>query len=588
MKTYGHAFSSFFQKQDIWKMLAFSLLFRFGYGFLEKMGPLFMIGSRETGGLGLNNEVLGQINGIFGTGAFMVGSILGGLIVARYGLRKTLFWLCLSMNVPNVVFVYLSFTQDSTYAVVATLVTIDKLFWGIGAVGLIVYMMQQVSPGPFRTAYYTFASAIMGLNMMATGLVSGWLAAAVGLQGVLPVRAGLRHPVDRGDADGPLPPPGRHQREVGRRGGGLTPAGRLPAAPAAVRRRGGSPPDGGAMNPDIASIWHPIDVAVLLVYFAAMVGIGLAVMKRASKGLDSYFLAGNELPWWVLGMSNASAMWDITGTMWLVYNIFVYGMKGVWLPWLWPTFNQVFLAVYLASWIRRSNVLTGAEWITVRFGEGRGAELSRISVVFFALVSVVGFIAYDFQGMGKFTASFLPWDLSPNTYGILIMAITAVYVLLGGMISVVLTDLAQFVIMAVCSVAIAVIAMVAGGAGAGRRGWCPRAGATSSSAGSWVSTGRRRFPSIMQNIEKDGYGIFGLFFMAMLFKGVLVSIAGPTPNYDMQRILAATQPARGVADERRGLGRAAAALADDRRHHGAGHPLPAARPSGPPRRPTSS
>ena len=180
MKTFGHAFSSFFQKEDIWKMLAFSLLFRFGYGFLEKMGPLFMIGSRETGGLGLNNEVLGQINGIFGTGAFMVGSILGGLIVARFGLRKTLFWLCLSMNVPNVVFVYLSMTQDSTYAVVATLVTIDKLFWGIGAVGLIVYMMQQVSPGPFRTAYYTFASAIMGLNMMATGLVSGWLQQRMG------------------------------------------------------------------------------------------------------------------------------------------------------------------------------------------------------------------------------------------------------------------------------------------------------------------------------------------------------------------------------------------------------------------------
>lgn len=180
MRTYGQAFSSFFQKQDIWKMLAFALLFRLGYGFLEKMGPLFMIAPVKDGGLGLSNEVLGQINGIFGTGAFMIGSILGGLIVARFGLRRTLLWLCLSMNVPNVVFVYLSMTQDARYAAVATLVTIDKLFWGIGAVGLIVYMMQQVSPGPFRTAYYTFASAIMGLNMMATGYVSGTLAEMMG------------------------------------------------------------------------------------------------------------------------------------------------------------------------------------------------------------------------------------------------------------------------------------------------------------------------------------------------------------------------------------------------------------------------
>jgi Na+/proline symporter len=295
------------------------------------------------------------------------------------------------------------------------------------------------------------------------------------------------------------------------------------------------------VNQQIAGIWHPIDVAVLLLYFAAMVGIGVAVMKKASRGMDSYFLAGKELPWYILGISNASAMWDITGTMWLVYNIFVYGMKGIWLPWLWPTFNQVFLAVYLASWIRRSNVLTGAEWITSRFGEGRGAELSRIIVVVFALVSVVGFIAYDFQGMGKFTASFLPWDLSPNTYGILIMAITAVYVLLGGMISVVLTDVAQFVIMAICSLVIAFIAMSQ---------VSPESIAAIVPAGwsdvffgwkldlDWSAT----LPSIMQNISNDGYSIFGLFFMAMLFKGILVSIAGPAPNYDMQRVLAAKSP----------------------------------------------
>ncbi len=287
--------------------------------------------------------------------------------------------------------------------------------------------------------------------------------------------------------------------------------------------------------------WHPIDITVLLVYFAVMLAIGFAVMRRASRGLDSYFLAGKELPWYVLGISNASAMWDITGTMWLVYNIFVYGMKGIWVPWLWPTFNQVFLAVYLASWIRRSNVLTGAEWITSRFGDGRGAELSRVIVVIFALVSVVGFIAYDFQGMGKFTASFLPWDLSPNTYGILIMAITAIYVLLGGMISVVLTDVAQFVIMAVCSLAIAFIAMsavspeqiaavVPAGWGEVFFGWRLDL--------DWSAS----IPAIGQNIAADGYSIFGLFFMAMLFKGILVSIAGPAPNYDMQRVLAAKSP----------------------------------------------
>ena len=284
-----------------------------------------------------------------------------------------------------------------------------------------------------------------------------------------------------------------------------------------------------------------VDIAILLVYFAAMIGIGVAVVRRASRSLDDYFLAGNRIPWYILGLSNASAMFDITGTMWLVYNIFVYGMKGIWLPWLWPTFNQIFLMMYLSVWIRRANVLTGGEWITVRFGTGRGAELSRLIIVVFALVSVVGFIAYDFQGMGKFTASFLPWDLSPNTYGILIMAVTMTYVLLGGMISVVLTDVAQFVIMALCSLAIAYIAVTL---------VTPEQIAAVVPAG-WTNPffGWRldldwsaSIPALQNNVAADGYSLFGLFFTAMLFKGILVSIAGPAPNYDMQRILAARSP----------------------------------------------
>jgi solute:Na+ symporter, SSS family len=284
-----------------------------------------------------------------------------------------------------------------------------------------------------------------------------------------------------------------------------------------------------------------IDVTIILIYFVAMIAIGVAVMKRASKSMDSYFLAGNALPWWVLGVSNASAMWDITGTMWLVYNLFVYGLKGTWLPWLWPTFNQVILMVYLASWVRRSGVLTGAEWITTRFGAGRGGELSRIIIVLFALVSVVGFIAYDFQGMGKFSKTFLPWDFSANTYAVIVMSITAIYVLLGGMISVVITDIAQFVIMAVCAVIIAWIAMAR----------VPAAEIAALVPAGWDNIffgwkldmdWSQIIPSLQQNLVSDGYGFFGCFFIAMLFKGMLVSCAGPAPNYDMQRILAAKTP----------------------------------------------
>jgi Na+/proline symporter len=284
-----------------------------------------------------------------------------------------------------------------------------------------------------------------------------------------------------------------------------------------------------------------IDLAIIFGYFATMIGIGVAVMKRASKGVHAYFLAGRALPWWVLGISNASAMWDITGTMWLVYNLFVYGLKGTWLPWLWPTFNQIILMIYLARWIRRSGVLTGAEWITTRFGSGHGGELSRLIIVVFALVSVVFFIAYDFQGMGKFSKTFLPWDLSANTYAVIVMSLTAIYVLLGGMISVVITDLAQFFIMAVCAVIIAGIAM-AKVTGAEIPALVPDGWGNIAFGWKLDIDWSKLIPALQENIARDGYGFFGCFFIAMVFKGLLVSIAGPAPNYDMQRILAARTP----------------------------------------------
>jgi PAT family beta-lactamase induction signal transducer AmpG len=180
MRTFGDAFVTFFQKRDIWLMILFAFFFRFGYGFLEKMGPLFIIDARSNGGLGLTNEALGDIYGTFGTGGFMAGSILGGLFVARRGLRRTLLLLCLCMNVPNVVFVYLSQTLIRSYPLIATVMTIEKFAWGFGAVGLMIYMMQQVAPGPYKTAHYTFATAFMGLNMMLTGMIGGAIEQWVG------------------------------------------------------------------------------------------------------------------------------------------------------------------------------------------------------------------------------------------------------------------------------------------------------------------------------------------------------------------------------------------------------------------------
>jgi Na+/proline symporter len=234
-------------------------------------------------------------------------------------------------------------------------------------------------------------------------------------------------------------------------------------------------------------------------------------------------------------------MFDISGTMWLVYMVFVYGLKGIWMPWMWPTFNQVFFMVYLAIWVRRSNVLTGAEWIATRFGTGKGSELSTLSVTIFALVSVIGLLTYTFQGIGKFATIFLPWDLSATTYAIILMAITTVYVLLGGMYSVVLTDLIQFALLSVTSVIIGIIALTQVSPDMLARvvpeGWLDLSIGWHLNL-DWSTL----IPAVNDQISADGYSLFFIFFAMIVFKGILNSMAGPVPTYDMQRMLAARTP----------------------------------------------
>jgi solute:Na+ symporter, SSS family len=286
---------------------------------------------------------------------------------------------------------------------------------------------------------------------------------------------------------------------------------------------------------------HLLDVAIVLACVMGTALVGYMVSRRGSRDIAAYFLAGNKMPWYVLGISNASGMFDISGTMLLVYWMFVYGMKSVWIPWLWPTFNQIFLMVYLSAWLRRSNVMTGAEWISTRFGTGRGGQLSHLVVVIYAFVGIVGFFAYGFKGVGKFAATFLPWRLTPNEYALILIACTAIYVIKGGMISTVITDVVQFSILAIGSFAVGAIAMSRVTPEmlhrATPRGWDqPFFG--------WHLNldWSRLVPAAGEKIADDGYGLFGFFVMMLLFKGLLVSAAGPAPNFDLQRVLSAKTP----------------------------------------------
>ncbi len=296
-----------------------------------------------------------------------------------------------------------------------------------------------------------------------------------------------------------------------------------------------------------------VDVVIILVYLTAVILLGLILKKRAQKDKTAYMLAGKKLPWYMLGMSNASDMFDISGTMWMVTLSFVYGLKSIWIPWLWPVFNQIFLMMYLSVWLRRSGVTTGAEWIGTRFGTGKGVRSSHTIVVVFALLSCLGFMAYGFVGLGKFVEIFIPFKVIapyvpfhvapayvPHFYGIVFTSFAVFYAILGGMTSIVLGDVLKYLIMGVAAIVIAVIAMknLVGHSLNVPAGWFNPFFHWTLSDLDWTG----KINEVNDKIRADGYSLFGIFWGLMLFKGILAALAGPAPNYDMQKILSTRSP----------------------------------------------
>ena len=296
-----------------------------------------------------------------------------------------------------------------------------------------------------------------------------------------------------------------------------------------------------------------IDISILIAYLVAMVLIGFYMRNKAKQDKESYLMGGKKLPWYMLGLSDASDMFDISGTMWMVALCFVYGFKSIWIPWLWPVFNQVFMMMFLSKWLRRSNATTGAEWLKTRFGlTGPGVKGSHIVVIAFALISCLGFLAYGFVGLGKFVQVFIPWDMVkdyipfhitdkyvPHFYGIVFTLFAMFYSILGGMHSIVLGDAIKYAIMTLACIAIAIIAVqhLGGQTLNVPKGW-------NDPFFSWNLNldWSKIAADANKKIADDGFSLFGIFFMMMLMKGIFASLAGPAPNYDMQKILSTRSP----------------------------------------------
>lgn len=168
-------FKDFFKKKYIFLYLIFIFLYRFAEGLALKVAPIMLKDPISVGGIGLNNKDYGLVYGTFGTGAFILGSILSGYYISKFGLKKTLFSLVCIFNIPFVVFLLFALYIPQQMWIITTGIVFEYFSYGFGFVGIMLFMMQQMAPGKYQMAHLAFADSLMNLGVMVPGMISGYL-----------------------------------------------------------------------------------------------------------------------------------------------------------------------------------------------------------------------------------------------------------------------------------------------------------------------------------------------------------------------------------------------------------------------------
>lgn len=178
---FGKAFASYFTKPALWVAIAFMLLYRLPEGFLMKMIYPFLLGARDTGGLGMTMQELGVVYGAIGVIFLLLGGILGGYYISKVGLKKAFWWMALAMTLPCLSFVYLSMFLPTNMVYISIAIAIEQFGYGFGFTAYMMYMMF-FSEGEFKTSHYAICTSFMALSMILPGLVAGYIQEAIGYQ----------------------------------------------------------------------------------------------------------------------------------------------------------------------------------------------------------------------------------------------------------------------------------------------------------------------------------------------------------------------------------------------------------------------
>jgi len=200
-----------------------------------------------------------------------------------------------------------------------------------------------------------------------------------------------------------------------------------------------------------------IDYAIIAGLLVIISVIGLVMSRKAAKNLESYFLGGRNLPWYMLGVSGMSAWFDLTGTMIITSFLYLLGPRGLFIEFRGgAVLVLAFMMAYTGKWHRRSGCMTSAEWNTYRFGTGFSGELVRFFTALKGIILTIGMLAYLVRGATLFLGMMFPMD--PLLLTVILLIIASVYTVLAGFYGMVLTDLFQGAILISVCIIISVIA----------------------------------------------------------------------------------------------------------------------------------
>ncbi len=201
----------------------------------------------------------------------------------------------------------------------------------------------------------------------------------------------------------------------------------------------------------------PVDLAIVAGFLVLVTVIGWLLSRAASGGLEDYFLGGRKIPWWVLGISTATSNFDMAGTMIVVAMVYSLGYRGFLVEIRGGVgLSLAFLLVFLGKWLRRSRVMTSAEWMKIRFGTGKPGRAAHLLSAVANIALSLGMIIYFSKGSGKFLTLFLPLGETASTA--LMVSVGLFYTLLSGLYGVVFTDVVQMVLLGFTSIYVTVVA----------------------------------------------------------------------------------------------------------------------------------